>query len=390
MNESNVTNIKDITDLRRKRKKRRNVQKFIGFMAILVLSLGLYVSRDRWMPKMNGGNKLITDDEVSNENFPLKITNGVDYQSCQLGKGFALLSDTRLYIYSVDGELIDTRTNSYPNTILKYGGNRALLYEQSGYNFKIESRGRTVYEKQIDNQIILASISDKGYVAIVSMSDQYVCELTVYDADGDEIYFRGCVERIMDVSFNHDSSGCYMISVSASEGQLVSTATAVNFNSDKNLWKPDEPLDTCCISSYSTEDNGLFVFGDTCCAYYNSKGQRELYYTYASSLIDASFRSGKAAALFESKERRKNTMVLFEKPDKDHVEVQINKSVKSIFAEENAVYLMTDNEIDAYSYSGKLLKSKQISDTYSQFYKIGNYIMLLGYNKIDRIEFDLK
>ncbi len=389
MNESNVTNIKDISDLRRKRKKKRNFQKFIGFMAILVIALGLYVSRDRWIPKIHSGNKLIADNEVSNGNFPLKITNGVDYQSCQLGKGIALLSDTRFYIYSVDGDLIDTRTNSYPNAILKYGGNRALLYEQSGYNFKVESRGKTIYEKETDNQIILAAISSKGYVAIVSMSERYVCELTIYDADGDEIYFRGCVERIMDLSFNHDSSGCYMISVSASEGQIVSTTTSLSFASNENLWK-SEPLDTCCISSYSTEDNGLFVFGDTRCAYYNNEGICELEYTYASSLIDASFSSGKAAVLFESKERRKTTMVLFEKHDKDATEVQINKSVKSIYAEDDAVYVMTDNGIDAYSYSGKLLKSKEISDTYSHFYKINNYIILLGYNKIDRIEFKLK
>lgn len=389
MNESNVTNIEDITDLRRKRKKKRNTQKFIGFMAIMVIALGLYVSRDRWMPKMNGGNNVLTDDEISNGNFPLKITNGVDYQSCQLGKGIALLSDTRLYIYSVDGELIDTRTNTYPNTILKYGGKRALMYEQSGYNFKIESRGRTIYEKQTKNQIIQASISEKGYVAVVTMSDRYVCELTVYDADGDEVYFRGCVERIMDISFNHDSTGCYITSVGASEGQIVSITTAVSFSSQENLWKSDE-LGTCCISSYSTEDNGLFVFGDTACAYYNNEGTRELEYKYASSLIDASFRSGKAAVLFESKERRKNTLVMFANHDKDAVEVQINKSVKSIYAEEKAVYVMTDSAIDAYSYSGKLIKSKQISDTYRQFYKIDNYIMLLGYNKIDRIEFDLK
>jgi len=389
MDDSNSSNVHDISGPRRHKIKKRNIQKFIGFMTILVLALGLYVSRDRWVPKTNESDDPIAGKEISNGNFPLSVTNGVDYQSCPVGKGFALLSDTRLYMYSTDGELLDTRANSYPNMILKPGNNRALLYEQSGYNFKIESRGKTIYEKSLDNQIILAAISQKGFVAVITSSDRYVCELKVYDADGDEIYSRGCVERIMDVSFNSDSSGCYILSVNASEGKIFSTVTAIDFKSTDDLWR-SSPLDTCCISSFAAGDNGLFLLGDTSCAFYNSEGLRTYEFTYKSSLIDTSFCDGKSAMLFESKESRKTTLVLFGEPDLDPTEVSLYNTVQSIYADENAVYVLGENSLDAYSYKGKHLKSVELKDVFSDFYKLDKYIMLLGYNKIDRIEFSVK
>ena len=386
MKDANVT---DFAELRRIKKKRRNMQKFLGFMAILVIALGLYVSRERWVPNVNSKNTLFSDNEISGGNFPLSITNGINYQTCRFGDVFVLLSDTRFYIYSITGELLETRQHTYSNTVLKHSSTKALVYEQGGSNFKVEGKRKTVYEKKIENSICMAAISEKGYVAVVSSSDQYVCELTVYDAKGTEIYFRGCVERIMDVAFNKDSTGCSIITINANEGQMVSKATSLEFESNEDKWQTDE-LATCCISAYTTDDGGLFVFGDTQCAYYNNKGECKQGYIYGSTLIDAMFVEDKAAMIFESEERRKTSLVMISSHNSDPVEITIDKNVKCIFAEKDEVYIMTENAIEAYSYSGKLIKSKEISENYREFYKIDNYMLLLGYNKIDMMEFEIK
>ena len=45
------------------------------------------------------------------------------------------------------------------------------------------------------------------------------------------------------------------------------------------------------------------------------------------------------------------------------------------------------SSIETYSYNGKLLKQIPISDTYYKFVRIGDYMFLLGYDKIDRVMF---
>ena len=175
------------SEMRRRKKKKRNTQKFLGFVIILTVILGLYVSRERWMPNFKIDNSGYTDDEISGEGFPLKISNSTNYKSCSTSDGFAVLTDTRLYYYSFSGDQTDVRQHTYSNTVLKNAGNRILIYEQNGNSIRVDGKREEIYEKKTDNSIYLASVSSRGYTAVVTESDQYVCELFVFDQSGGEV-----------------------------------------------------------------------------------------------------------------------------------------------------------------------------------------------------------
>lgn len=379
-------NINDFSEKIRK-DSRRSMIKFIAFMSVLVIILGLYVTKDRWLPK-GSVEGFFNGDEVTDGNFPLQITNGMSYQTCRLGDGFALLSDSWFYIYSEDGERLENRAHTYTNAILKQAGSRALIYEQGGSSFRVEGIKKSIYQHRFsDGFISMAFMSEKGIVAVVSVSEKYVCELHIFDKDGEEIYFRGCSQRIMDVVFNRESDGCYLVTIDAEKGKIVSKAFSVDFNSKDIKWE-SENLQTCCISSYITDDDGVFIFGDTECDYFDKNGQLKNL-PYKGNLIDAAFKGKKAALIFESKERRKTTLAMLEDWQKEK-DIMLTKTVKSIFAEEEAVYVMTETDIEAYGYDGALLKRVEIKEPYNDFYKVGDYIMLFGYNEINRIEFVIK
>lgn len=378
-------NINDLSEMRRQRKKKRNTQKLLGFIIILVVILGLYVSRSRWLPNVRQENSLFTDAEISEGSFPLKLTSGVNYQSCSLKDTFVVVSDTRFYIFSNNGKLIETRQHAYSNIILKHSGKKALIYEQNGNHLRVENKSKTIYEKKMDTQIYMASVSSRGYAAVVTKSDRYVCELRVFDHEGDEIYFRGCSERVMDVVFNADSKGCSIVMIDAVEGHIVSDVISVNFDSPDENWKADD-IETCCISSFMTEEGGMFIFGDTMCAGFDGNGNKQLEYQYGSTLIDASFYNGSAAMAFESKERRKTTMVIMENASSGMIEASALSGVKSILADEGKVYILTETSIAAYDYKGNMIDSLELAEPYRDFYRSGKYIILLGHNKIDRVE----
>ena len=103
------TDVKDISKSQREKNRRRDMHKLLGLASLFVIVLGLYASRDRWLSKVSTDSILLMkQDEITGENFPLSVSNNTGYQTCRFGEGFAVLSDTKLYIYSGDGKIIET------------------------------------------------------------------------------------------------------------------------------------------------------------------------------------------------------------------------------------------------------------------------------------------
>lgn len=375
------------SEMRRRKKKKRNTQKFLGFVIILTVILGLYVSRERWMPNFKIDNSGYTDDEISGEGFPLKISNSTNYKSCSTSDGFAVLTDTRLYYYSFSGDQTDVRQHTYSNTVLKNAGNRILIYEQNGNGIRVDGKREEIYEKKTDNSIYLASVSSRGYTAVVTESDQYVCELFVFDQMGDEVYFRGCSERITDVVFRNEGKGCYFVSLDVDEGHIISKIDSVDFENSEAGWT-SENIETCPVSVYVSENDDIILFGDSMYTCYSSDGNRIMDYQYPGVLTDASYCDSGAAMIFENKERKSATLSVIDDPSSGNVtEVKIQNSFRCVESYESGIFLLAEDAIEAYDYEGRVIKTAELSEPFRAFYKSGKYIFLEGHNKIERIEF---
>lgn len=380
----------EVSNSQREKNRRRDMHKLMGLMALIVIALGLYASRDRWLSKVSTEDMLFTKhDEISGENFPLTVSNKTGYQTCSFSDGFVVLSDTRFYIYSNDGKVVETRENTYSNAVMKNVENKVLIYEQGGSYFKVEGKRNTVYDKKSRGTILTAEISEKGYVAVVSLTDKYVCELSVYDAGGEEIYFRGCKERIMDIAFNADSTGCAVVNINALDGSIVSKTKMIDFSKSEDIWET-ETVKMCSVDSHMLDNGELFIFGDNMCAHYDSAGVCDFVQEYTGKLSDFAYSGNKAAIVCKNEVKRETSMMFINGYENDVISVVLDEPVKCMYAESKAVYIMTENAIRAYDYNGKLLKTKEISDVYRQIYRIDDYIMLIGYNSINRIKFEIK
>jgi hypothetical protein len=333
---------------------------------------------------------IVNSGELADGNFPISITNDdIDYQFGSMGKYFVMLSDTHMYIYSQDGTLKDTRQHDYTSSILKCASNRALVYESGGKNFKVESPRSTVYSKTMDNSIVFARINDNGYVAVITTAEMYACELTIYNEYGDEVYHRGCVDRIEDLCFTNDNNGCVLATVSALEGQIVTNVMYLNFSDQDDTWTTD-PLETLCLDIQMTEDGNIFLFGDTKCAYYDMQGNQLGGYSYKNELISGACSDGKCAILFENEERRKTTMLLIKDVDATPIEIVVDNNVKEIYVEDSMVYVLKNDSLETYDFDGNLLATSEVSDVYKDFIKISDEIFLISYNSIDKIEYQSK
>ncbi|MGN0620471.1 MAG: DUF5711 family protein [Porcipelethomonas sp.] len=389
--DKNVKDI-DIVLLRKRRNRRRKLVKFSAFLLLAAVAVTVYAKRDEWYPKLEGiGSRFESvksnGSDLAEGNFPLSISGGIDYQTGEINNCLAILSDAYLYIYDSDGDLYDERQHAYANAMLQTAGKKALVYESGGNKFRIESRSKTVYTKKIDNSIIFARLSESGMAAVVTNSDNYLCRITVFDETGNEIYSRDCVERVTDLDFSSDGKGCVIATCEAVNGVICSKITSVSFDSKTDNWV-SEYIDTFCLKVFYGEKN-VFVIGDTKCAYYDSKGQMAYTYEYPSNITDWDFSEDKAVMLFENKSKRHSyiTSIDGEKMKPSVIEFPEN-SVRCVRIIDDKICVLNKDGITRYNFTGGGEKNISPEGSYDKFIFIDDYIFLLGYDRIDRTDYE--
>ncbi len=382
----------DIVLLRRKRRRRRQLTKFTVFAILISLGITAYVKADDWFPALEGiGSKFqsVTQnkDNAQDGEFQLSISGGIDYQVGNLNDYLAILSDAYLYIYDQDGDLYEERQHAYANAMLQTAGKKVLIYESGGNNFRVDSRRKNLFSKKLEDTILFARISENGNTAVITNSANYVCRLIVFDESGNEIYSRNCVERVVDLAFNEEGTGCILSTSDAKDGQLVTKLVSVSFDSKEDKWT-SESFNALCIKTYYDE-NGIFLIGDSRCAYYDNKGVQQMTYDYPSTLVDWDYGDKGAALLFENETKRQSYVTTISSAKKETFEKRYDVSgSRCIRFVDNNVLVMNKNGINRYGFKGTEEKNLTELNSYDGFIVIEDYIFLLGYDRIDRIDYD--
>ncbi|MCR4795868.1 hypothetical protein SAMN04487860_101383 [Ruminococcus flavefaciens] len=381
----------DIVDLKNRKRRRKRLRRFILILLTAAIVTGLYFTRDMWYNKLRGIGEqyrtIVNSGKLAEGNFPIEVSGGADYQLELTDSKMILISDTYTYFYDTDGALLKKRQHTYTNTVLRAAGGRALLYENGGNELSVEDEDEVFYTKSFAKQLILfARISEQGYTAVVTTSDNFSCELEVYDKRGKRIYKRQCIEMVSDLSFINNSKGCMLSYISAENGQLVTNVQEISFTEKAERWtSPGLNLLGLEICGF---DKGAFVLGDDACGYVDSKGQISSYYSYDGDRVAGASEGGNSAVIVNNDDRRRYTMALFKGGKAEALIIDLEEPSIDVTIYEELAYVMCQGKILAYDFNGGLRSVADVSDSYTGFVRSDDHIFLKGYNKIDRIDYE--
>lgn len=384
--------IQDVHALRRKKKRQRLLKRIALFLLLSAFILVLYVNRDLWIPKLEriGQTQQIVqqnDGSLSGDKFPLSIYGGAAYQTGAMDGLLLILSDTYLYLYRTDGTLADTRQHAYGSAMLQTAGDYALVYESGSARFRLETKNTTKYEKNAADNIVFGRVSKEGYVALVTTSETSACKLVVYNTDGKQIYQRNCIEELSEVVFDTENGGCYAVSIRTADGVLQSVVHSYDFQSEQARWV-SQPLDMLCISVYNTMDGGVFVLGDVSAAYLDVGGAVRSTYVYPDTLVCGDFYNDTAAILLRNDEKRSNTVALLGGASAEPFLMDFDSTVKDVAVRGETVTVQTRTAIETRDHSGAQIAAAAISDRFDSFLMMDSHLFLMGYDSIDRLDYD--
>lgn len=381
----------DIVDQKNRKKRRKRLRQFLLLLLAAGIGTGLYFTRDKWYNKLRGIGEqyrtIVNSGKLAEGNFPIEISGGSDYQLEFTGKRMIVLSDTYTYYYDTEGNLLRRRQHAYTSSVLRAAGGRALIYENGGNELSVEDAESVIYTKTYPDRIIhFARLSEEGYMAVVTSSDKYSCEIEVYDKKGSVIYERKCIEMISDLSFLSGSKGCVMTYISAENGQLVTNVQEISFSESGEKWTSPGlntlGLDVCGFSE------GAFVLGTDACGYVDEKGQISSYYSYDGDLVDGASENGDSAVIINNEDRRKYVAALFHGGASEPIIIGLDEPSIDVTVYGGLAYVMCQGKIMAYDFDGGLRSTADVSDSYTGFVRSSNHIFLKGYNKIDRIDYE--
>lgn len=386
----NMYDADDIVDLKNRKKRKKRLIKFTVFILVAGIIAALAFTFDIWYPKLRGIGKqyktIVNSGKLADGNFPIEVSGGNDYQLRYTVKKIIVQNDTYLYFYDTDGTLLKRRQHSYSNSVLRVANGRALVYENGGNEFSVENEDEVLYSRSFDNNILFARLSSDGVTAVITTSDNYSCELIVYDKKGSVIYERKCTERVSDLSFINESEGCVLSSVSAENGVLVTNIKEISFKESGEKWT-SPGFNTLGLEIFGSSE-GTFIYGTDACGYVDTSGQISSFYQYDGELVAGASMSGKSAVIVNNDDRRYYTAVLFSGSGKEPIVIELDSPAVEVSVFQDLAYIMTQNAVMAYDFSGKLRSTATVNDSYTGFVRSDDYIFLKGYNKIDRIDYD--
>lgn len=373
--------------MRNQRKRRRILRRSALFLLLVMAILVLYRKRNSWMPGMDTmGLRHQAQQQGQQGKFPLYVPGSSDYQLGSADGKLVVLTDSYLNFYQTGGDLISARQHTYGNAMLQYAGDYALIYENGGTRFRLDTPSKGIFEKNVTDPIIFGRVSDQGKVILVTGSGTCACRMLVYNAKGQQLYDRSCVEDLSDVCFRKDGKGCYAVSVYMQEGSLKSVVHSYSFTEKDDLWS-SQPLDMLAVSVYNTSEGNPFVLGDSQCVFLNSEGAVSSSYVYPDSLVGCVFRDKTAALLLSNQEKRSNAVVILDGNAASPVARSYDREIKDIgFFSDGTVLVQFRSRLERLSETGRVMNEKEISDSYEGFRSIGSYLFLHGYQHIDRME----
>lgn len=386
--------MEDLRLARKKEKRRRILKKAIIILIILLLGLAVYITRELWIPKLEGildrpHDTIVNDGVAQSGNFPIALSGGSVNIIDRMDNNIIIADDSRICFYDGNGKLRNTVYHSFGNPMIKTAGKRLLSFDNGGYTFRLYNKSGEVYEKNIDDQIIYATLAENGNAAVVTQTEKYVACMTVYDSNGTEIYRWSCGQRIMDISFTDDGAGCYVSAFTSDDGEIISQIHYVEFDKTDELMK-SEKLDSLVFGACENKGGRIWAAGDEKFYLLDKNGKIIDSYEYTADMISYSL-SEECAAVSVSGMTRGNSQLAVFDCDSDNVQPALIRCEKGtpekVSCVDGEVYLLSSEAVDAYDVNGNLIATAAVSADNTDFVYYSDAVYLMGYREVNKIVF---
>lgn len=292
---------------------------------------------------------------IGTGSYPIAVSGSQTLSVVPMGNYYLHLTDTHFSAYSAAGKILFSEAHGYEKPVLSTSKGKTLLYNQGGKQFSIYTLNGIQRDSETKHEIICGAISDSGTFAIVTYSESYASQVTVYNKRYKQIYeWYSAEDTINNVAISSSGRKIAVSTFNSSSGVFNSKINVINFKSatpehtvayeNKIIYG----LKSCNKSNFSViKSNGV----DTV-KWSNYKSQN-----YTDDYTISYFRNNSSVNIgVFSRERDKtdNKIVIFSKSGKVKRTVNYNGAINDIQVRGSNIYCINDSSVNVLDFDGNV------------------------------------
>lgn len=388
LEEEKNNDINDVTLYRKKKKKAKRIRTLIILLVIVVALVPVWIYRDTIFEPLRGIASRIQTTTTETTGFPISLTGRSDYTFCSLSDSFALLSDTYLYSYNEDGGQNFALQHGYVHPMAVSNSKRVVIYDKGGHDFSLFNKTSEIFKGNIEDEVIVSVfLSNSEHTAVVTSGGRYSNVIYIYDGSGKWLYTQRFIDdNVMQVAFSDDNKYIYVTRVTSDNGDIVTKLSKYDLSGDgTELWS--QTVSDCVSLALSINSNILTVTGDGEILTYNSdSGELIGNYSYQGTIENFDTSSSKKVFVLDDYTDDGKKLILLNEKCEVTASIAVSAVVKQIRVSDITITVMTESDIVQYDDSLEQEKKTLLSDSYSDFIRVGDSILLMGYDSLDSIQ----
>ncbi len=271
------------------------------------------------------------------------------------GGGFASVGDKDLALFSSSGTELRRVQHGYASPGLSAGDTRVCVYNRGGTEYAVEGRGGTKLRRKTQQEILFATMSPGGTLAVVT-SSRYRAAIEIYGplyAAQPDFSWTLVDEKPVVGAFYSDNKQFALACLSAQQGALGTTVYLLRTDKDQPLAQIRAD-DARVLQMEYLGQNRLLVVYDSYAATYNQKGEEISRYAYNGRSLQAAHQGkGGLALVFGSGARDSFGLVLLDEKMQPQFETEVaGTGTPRVLSDMEGVYLLFGQELVSFNRQG--------------------------------------
>ena len=322
----------------------------------------------------------------SGDGYPYRM-NGIEIGDAGVtNSDLILVYDETVKVLDSTAKEISNIPHTYDHPIMSCNSGRALIYDIGAKRFRVQSKTRTLYEKELDYIILTGAMGKDGTVAIASRTSDAQSMLTVYASNEEEIYVWKCAKENIISCDVSDNGKLYAVSVLGVDNGSVYSKVYIFNKRDTEPKATFEYKDSAVSSVQFLSNETLFVFGNNICQVIKGEKVKENIDVSVNTPYKLYISDNNTAVVVLSKYSSTTQKIIkvYNKSGSELFTQEIDGLIKSVSTDGKYTAVLTDENVQIYNTKGKLTGSAVVNTDAEKVMVSGRNTYVYSADKIEQ------
>lgn len=322
----------------------------------------------------------------SGEGYPYRM-NGVEISDAGMtNSDLVLVYDDSVKVLDSTAKELSNIAHKYNHPVMSSNSGRVLLYDEGGKSFRVQSKTRILYEKELEHIIYTGAMGKDGTVALATSASGAESMLTVFDNGKDEVFVWKCAKEHIISCDVSDNGKLFAVSVMGVDNGSIYSKVYI-FNKNKTEAQATFEYKDSSVSSVQFLSNEtLFVLGNNVCQIIKGDEIKEEIDVSINTPSRLYISDNNTAILVLSK-YSSTTQKIIKVYNKSGVELftqEIDGLVKSVSTDGKYIAVLTDDNVQIFNHKGNAVGSADVNTDAEEVIVSSRNTYVYSLDKIER------